>query len=70
MYSKNKLLNSLSGLPNDVKISNYKHVGENVLELFVNWKEPKLDERECPYCKGTYIIKKIPEEAKLNACNR
>lgn len=58
MYSKNKLLNSLSGLPNDVKISNYKHVGDNILELFVDWEEPKLDERECPYCKGTYIIKK------------
>ena len=58
MHSKNKLLNSLSGLPDDVKISDYNRVGSDILELFIDWEVPKLDDRICPYCKGSYCIKK------------
>ena len=46
MNSNKKLLTTLSGLPDDVTILDSKRIGDDIIEIFVKWDEPKGDPEE------------------------
>lgn len=58
MNSKEKLLSRLSGLPDDVTIFDHQKIDDNIIEIFVEWDEPKGDDRICPSCGSTWCVKK------------
>ena len=58
MHSKNQLLSKLTGLPDDVTISDFNKIDDNIIEIFVSWDEPKSEARICPGCGSTWCVKK------------
>ena len=58
MNSNDKLLNKLSGLPDDVTISGYDKHGSDIIEIYVAWNEPKGKDRICPSCSAPWCVKK------------
>ena len=58
MSSNKKLLTTLSGLPDDVTILDSKRIDDDIIEIFVKWDEPKVDDRNCPSCGSTWCVKK------------
>ena len=53
MNSNKKLLTMLARLPYDVTILYSKKIDDNIIEIFVEWDEPKGNDRIFPFCGST-----------------